>query len=56
VTRKRHRLPLAPAAPLVRDFLIGRGVSVEAGKTKVIVDPVWGPPSGGGPAVDVQVS
>jgi hypothetical protein len=43
-------------AVLVRDFLIGRGVPVEAIKTKVIVDPVWGPPSDGGPAVDVQVS
>jgi hypothetical protein len=43
-------------AMLVRDFLIGRGVPVEAIKTKVIVDPVWGPPSDGGPAVDVQVS
>jgi hypothetical protein len=43
-------------AMLVRDFLINRGVPVEAIKTKVIVDPVWGPPSDGGPAVDVQVS
>ncbi len=43
-------------AMLVRDFLISRGVPVGAIKTKVIVDPVWGPPSDGGPAVDVQVS
>jgi hypothetical protein len=43
-------------AMLVRDFLVGRGVPVEAIQTKVIVDPVWGPPSDGGPAVDVQVS
>lgn len=43
-------------AMLVRDFLVGRGVPVEAIRTKVIVDPVWGPPSDGGPAVDVQVS
>ncbi|HWO59325.1 MAG TPA: hypothetical protein VNO31_04745 [Umezawaea sp.] len=43
-------------AMLVRDFLIDRGVPVGAIKTKVIVDPVWGPPSEGGPAVDVQVS
>ncbi|HEX6342027.1 hypothetical protein [Umezawaea sp.] len=43
-------------ALLVRDFLVDRGVPVEAIKTKVVVDPVWGPPSDGGPAVDVQVS
>jgi hypothetical protein len=43
-------------ATLVREFLVGRGVPVEAIKTKVIVDPVWGPPSDGGPAVDVLVS
>ncbi|MCS7480116.1 hypothetical protein ACFFQW_07205 [Umezawaea endophytica] len=43
-------------AQLVRDFLISRGVPVDAIETKVIVDPVWGPPSDGGPAVDVQVS
>jgi hypothetical protein len=43
-------------AMLVRDFLVGRDVPVEAIKAKVVVDPVWGPPSDGGPAVDVQVS
>ncbi|PRY42827.1 hypothetical protein [Umezawaea tangerina] len=43
-------------AALVREFLVSRGVPVESIRTKVIVDPVWGPPSDGGPAVDVQVS
>jgi hypothetical protein len=42
-------------AMIVRDFLVGRGVPEDAIKTKVIVDPVWGPPSDGGPQVDVLV-
>jgi hypothetical protein len=42
-------------AELVREFLIGRGVPAEAISTRVVVDPVWGPPSDGGPQVDVLV-
>lgn len=42
-------------AMIVRDFLVGRGVPRDAIKTKVIVDPAWGPPSDGGPQVDVLV-
>ncbi|GAA0263277.1 hypothetical protein GCM10010492_75430 [Saccharothrix mutabilis subsp. mutabilis] len=42
-------------AALVRDFLVARGVPAEAISTRVVVDPVWGPPSDGGPQVDVLV-
>lgn len=42
-------------AALVRDFLVARGVPAEAIITRVVVDPVWGPPSDGGPQVDVLV-
>jgi hypothetical protein len=57
MARKRRWLPLAVAALLVPTGVPGRrGVPFEAIKTKVIVDPVWGPPSDGGPAVDVLVS
>ncbi|ONI83341.1 hypothetical protein ALI22I_32965 [Saccharothrix sp. ALI-22-I] len=47
--------PAPPAPELVREFLIGRGVSAEAISTRGVVDPVWGPPSDGGPQVDVLV-
>ncbi|QFZ22885.1 hypothetical protein [Saccharothrix syringae] len=39
----------------VPEFLVGRGVPAEATTTRVVVDPVWGPPSDGGPQVDVLV-
>lgn len=42
-------------AALVRDFLVARGVPPEAISTEVVVDQVWGPPSDGGPQVDVLV-
>ncbi|MBB5955374.1 outer membrane protein OmpA-like peptidoglycan-associated protein [Saccharothrix tamanrassetensis] len=42
-------------AVLVREFLVARGVPEEAISTRVVVDPVWGPPSEGGPQVDVLV-
>ncbi len=42
-------------AQLVREFLVARGVPEEAISTRVVVDPVWGPPSDGGPQVDVLV-
>ncbi|CCH34489.1 hypothetical protein ABZ816_37700 [Actinosynnema sp. NPDC047251] len=42
-------------AQLVRAFLVARGVPEEAISTRVVVDPVWGPPSDGGPQVDVLV-
>ncbi|WP_433264351.1 hypothetical protein ACQPZF_34805 [Actinosynnema sp. CS-041913] len=42
-------------AALVREFLVGSGVPEEAISTRVVVDPVWGSPSEGGPQVDVLV-
>ncbi|MEV0680312.1 hypothetical protein AB0I60_27730 [Actinosynnema sp. NPDC050436] len=42
-------------AELVRAFLVARGVPEEAISTRVVVDPDWGPPSDGGPQVDVLV-
>ncbi|XVV02383.1 hypothetical protein ACQPW3_34215 [Actinosynnema sp. CA-248983] len=42
-------------ALLVRDYLVARGVPAAAISTRVVVDPVWGPPSEGGPQVDVLV-
>jgi outer membrane protein OmpA-like peptidoglycan-associated protein len=41
-------------AGLVRDYLAAQGVDSVI-TTRVIVDPVWGPPSDGGPQVDVLV-
>ncbi|MET8761345.1 hypothetical protein [Lentzea sp. NPDC004782] len=41
-------------AGLVRDYLAEQGVA-NVVITRVIVDPVWGPPSDGGPQVDVLV-
>lgn len=41
-------------AGLVRDYLAEQGVDSVI-TTRVIVDPVWGPPSDGGPQVDVLV-
>lgn len=41
-------------AGLVRDYLAAQGVA-NVVITRVIVDPVWGPPSDGGPQVDVLV-
>ena len=42
-------------AGLVREYLAGQGVDSVI-TTRVIVDPVWGPPSDFGPQVDVLVS
>jgi outer membrane protein OmpA-like peptidoglycan-associated protein len=42
-------------ALLVRDFLVSRGVPEESIRVGVVVDPVWGPPTDGGPQVDVLV-
>ena len=42
-------------AGLVRDYLAAQGVDSVI-TTRVIVDPVWGPPSDGGPQVDVLVA
>lgn len=42
-------------AGLVRDYLAAQGVESVI-TTRVIVDPVWGPPSDFGPQVDVLVS
>lgn len=42
-------------AGLVRDYLTAQGVDSVI-TTRVIVDPVWGPPSDGGPQVDVLVA
>ncbi|MFI6096785.1 hypothetical protein ACIA8G_14585 [Lentzea sp. NPDC051213] len=42
-------------AVLVRDYLAAQGVESVI-TTRVIVDPVWGPPSDGGPQVDVLVA
>jgi hypothetical protein len=41
-------------AGLVRDYLAEQGVE-NVVITRVIVDPVWGPPSDFGPQVDVLV-
>ncbi|GLZ35401.1 hypothetical protein Lesp02_75880 [Lentzea sp. NBRC 105346] len=43
-------------AGLVRDYLLRQGVPPGSIRTRVVVDPVWGPPSEGGPQVDVIVS
>ncbi|WP_157984515.1 OmpA family protein [Lentzea terrae] len=42
-------------AGLVRDYLAQQGVE-NVVITRVIVEPVWGPPSAGGPQVDVLVA
>lgn len=42
-------------AGLVRDYLAQQGVQ-NVVITRVIVEPVWGPPSDGGPQVDVLVA
>lgn len=42
-------------AGLVKQYLVAQGVPDSAISTKVIVDPVWGPPSDDGPQVDVVV-
>lgn len=42
-------------AGLVKEYLLSQGVPAGAISTTVIVDPVWGPPSDGGPQVDVVV-
>lgn len=42
-------------AALVKNYLLRQGVPAGAITTRVIVDPVWGPPSDGGPQVDVVV-
>ncbi|NUT52862.1 MAG: hypothetical protein HOV94_37085 [Saccharothrix sp.] len=42
-------------ASLVRDYLAQQGVR-NVVITRVIVEPVWGPPSDGGPQVDVLVA
>lgn len=47
--------PAAWRAELVKRSLVARGVPEEAISTRVAVDPVWGPPSAGGPHVDVLV-
>ncbi|WP_158843318.1 hypothetical protein [Saccharothrix deserti] len=42
-------------AESVWELVVGRGVPAEAVSTGVVVDPVCGPPSDGGPRVDVLV-